>query len=124
MRYVVLAAIGIALVIAVGAISDAMAEPRHHRGGWGWGKPQYHHRHYGHRDPSAAFWGGVVGGVLGGLFSGGRDAEPRDEDHAEVAEEIAPWTPAWYDYCRRKYRSFNAETGRYLGYDGELHLCK
>lgn len=34
-----------------------------------------------------------------------------------------PWTPAWYSYCSGKFRSFNAKSGTYLGYDGQRHFC-
>ncbi|WP_051089740.1 BA14K family protein [Amorphus coralli] len=37
---------------------------------------------------------------------------------------IPPWTPAWYTYCSRKFKSFNPETGLYLGYDGKYHYCR
>ncbi len=29
-----------------------------------------------------------------------------------------PWSPDWYDYCAQRYRSFNARTGYFMGYDG------
>ena len=32
----------------------------------------------------------------------------------------APWTPEWYAYCARKYQSFDARSGTYLGFDGLL----
>lgn len=35
-----------------------------------------------------------------------------------------PWTEDWYDYCARKYRSFNPDTGEYLAYSGEYRLCR
>ena len=35
-----------------------------------------------------------------------------------------PWTPEWYDYCMRKYRSFNPETGYYLTYSGYYRFCR
>ena len=35
-----------------------------------------------------------------------------------------PWTPAWYDYCMRKYRSFNPETGYYRTYSGHYRFCR
>ncbi|MDQ0314633.1 BA14K family protein [Amorphus orientalis] len=37
---------------------------------------------------------------------------------------IPPWTPAWYRYCGNKYKSFNPQTGLYLGYDGKYHYCQ
>ena len=33
-------------------------------------------------------------------------------------------TPAWYDYCRAKYRSFNSQTGLYLSTDGTYKPCQ
>lgn len=119
MRWIVLALIGVMLMFAA---TYASAEPRGH-GGWGghghghggWSRPWYRPV-----DPGTAFWGGVVGGALGSLLRGQQD----DEDDEEDTDELRPFTPAWYDYCRRKYRSFNQDTGRYLGFDGELHLCK
>jgi len=34
------------------------------------------------------------------------------------------WSPAWYDYCYKKYRSFNADTGYYRTYSGKLRFCR
>lgn len=34
-----------------------------------------------------------------------------------------PWTKSWFRYCSNKYRSFNASTGTYRGYDGRDHFC-
>ncbi len=34
-----------------------------------------------------------------------------------------PWSPAWYNYCENRFRSFDARTGTYLGYDGKRHFC-
>ena len=36
---------------------------------------------------------------------------------------LEPWTPAWYDYCESRYRSFNPSTGTFMGYDGQSHFC-
>ena len=35
-----------------------------------------------------------------------------------------PWTPAWYDYCAAKYRSFNPRTGYYRTYSGRYRFCR
>ena len=35
-----------------------------------------------------------------------------------------PWTPAWHDYCSRKYRSFNPRTGYYTTYGGRKRFCR
>uniref|UniRef100_UPI001866F2D3 BA14K family protein n=1 Tax=Oricola nitratireducens TaxID=2775868 RepID=UPI001866F2D3 len=36
---------------------------------------------------------------------------------------LEPWTPEWYDWCDRRYRSFNGQTGTFRGYDGRDHFC-
>ncbi len=36
----------------------------------------------------------------------------------------APWTRAWYRYCKARYRSFNPRTGYFFGYDGRYHFCR
>ena len=40
-----------------------------------------------------------------------------------VAPAIIPGTPQWYAYCAQRYRSFDARSGTYLGYDGYRHQC-
>jgi hypothetical protein len=34
------------------------------------------------------------------------------------------WSQAWFDYCRNRFRSFDMQTGRYLGFDGQYHFCQ
>ncbi|MCF7672317.1 BA14K family protein [Bacillus subtilis] len=34
-----------------------------------------------------------------------------------------PWTREWYNWCAQKYRSFNAQTGTFRGYDSRDHFC-
>ena len=34
-----------------------------------------------------------------------------------------PWSRSWFQYCSNKFRSFNASTGTYRGYDGRDHFC-
>ena len=42
---------------------------------------------------------------------------------AQTSSSLEPWTPQWYSWCTQKYRSFNAETGTFRGYDGRNHFC-
>ncbi len=53
--------------------------------------------------------------------------EINDEPHviyAEPAYEVPqPWSPEWYRYCRNRFRSFDENSGTYLGYDGKRHFC-
>lgn len=34
-----------------------------------------------------------------------------------------PWSRAWYEACSIRYRSFEAESGTYMGFDGRRHFC-
>ena len=51
---------------------------------------------------------------------------PKVITYDEVMSKVGtaePWTPAWYTYCRAKFRSFNDKSGTFLGYDGKRHFC-
>ncbi|MEM7636204.1 MAG: BA14K family protein [Pseudomonadota bacterium] len=49
----------------------------------------------------------------------------RDEPVRRYADDaIEPWTDEWFDYCRARYRSFNARSGTYTGYDGIKYFCQ
>ncbi len=37
---------------------------------------------------------------------------------------MEPWTGEWYRYCSSRYRSFDARTGTFMGYDGRRHFCQ
>jgi hypothetical protein len=52
-----------------------------------------------------------------------RPAPVREYGRVAYAGSIEPWTRGWYDYCSDRYRSFNARTGTFTGYDGEQHFC-
>lgn len=49
-----------------------------------------------------------------------REYDPREDVHAGSLE---PWSSAWYQYCVDRYRSFDARSGTFVGYDGERHFC-
>jgi len=74
----------------------------------------------------------IAAGALGlaaGAMLGATMAQPQApatvQSGAPVTQNgIPPWTPAWYQYCSGKYKSFNAQTGLYLGYDGKYHYCR
>lgn len=44
--------------------------------------------------------------------------------YAPAAYGPPPWTPAWYSYCASRYRSFNPNTGYFIGYDGIPRFCQ
>ena len=52
-----------------------------------------------------------------------------DEPKVIYADDIGgyapaePWTREWYRYCEALFRSFDPDSGTYLGYDGRRHFC-
>ncbi len=83
----------------------------------GWRGPGYYARpgyrgNYYYRDYNAALAAGVFGLVAGAII-GGAVANNNNQRYAN--DYIA--------YCSQRYRSFNAATGTYTGYDGLQHRC-
>jgi hypothetical protein len=87
----------------------------------------------GHHDD--ALLAGVAGFAVGTLF-GNAAARPRYYGPVYAAPPPpvvyqpipvyyapAPWSPEWYAYCARKYQSFDAASGTFLGFDGYRHVC-
>ena len=74
----------------------------------------------------------ILGGVLGGLvladaFSKSAKAQPAPPAYyppQPVYYGPQPWTGEWYEYCRARYRSFDANTGYFVGYDGRYYFCR
>ena len=86
-------------------------------------------------DHGDAVLAGVAGFAVGTLF-GNATARPRYYGPVYVTQPPpvvyrptpvyyapAAWTPEWYAYCARKYQSFDAASGTFLGFDGYRHLC-
>jgi len=88
-----------------------------------------------------AIIGGSTGAVGGALASGPEWQRAYDRAYedcmdryepvrARAAEPvyragpIEPWTDEWYEWCSNRYRSFNARTGTFTGYDGVKYFCQ
>lgn len=75
---------------------------------------------------------GIAGGLAAGAILGSALSQPRYvapppvyyPAPAPVVYRPAPWSPAWYNYCSRKYRSFNPNTGYFLAYSGQYKFCR
>jgi hypothetical protein len=138
--------IATALAVTVGALSfasSADARSRDWRHGGHAYKP-YHNYHHGFRhhrfhddddfSAGAAIFGFAAGAVLGSALSrpcyncgygyGYAPAYSYAPAYPAPVVVYQPWTPTWFTYCHGKYRSFNANTGYYLGYDGDYHFCR
>lgn len=84
-----------------------------------------------HRDNSDAIVLGIIGlgaaAIIGGAIANSNNPRViyRDRPAPRVISggDYEPWSRSWYRYCANKYRSFNASTGTYRGYDGRDHFC-
>jgi hypothetical protein len=119
--------IATALALTIGAASlVGTAEARHR-----------HHHNNGAGLAVAGIFGLAAGAMLGSAL-----AQPRYYPYYQQAPVYVappppvvyqpapvyysapdPWTPAWYQYCEQRYRSFDGRTGYYLGFDGDYHFC-
>lgn len=101
-----------------------------------WGPYHRHYYPYHHHNHGAAVAAGVFGFAAGAIV-GGALAQPYYYRPAPVYvaprpiyrpapvyASTAPWTPGWYQSCSARYRSFNPQTGYFLGYDGNYHFCR
>lgn len=104
-----------------------------------------HHRHHGHGWETGA---AIVGGLAAGALIGSALSAPRYpapvyvapppppvyhhrpaprvyyQQPAPVHYRPAPWSPAWYQYCSSRYRSFDPRTGYFRSYSGRYVFCQ
>jgi hypothetical protein len=103
------AVLGSSLVLAA---APALARGGHHyRGG--------HHGYY-----HGGFGAGIAGFAAGALLGGALAAQP---DYYYGAPDY-DYAPGYYGddaeaYCAQRFRSYDPESGTYLGYDGRRHSC-
>ena len=102
---------------------------------------RYHHSHRGGDALAAGVVGLAAGALIGSALSRPapdyyeprvdyyepryvvRRAPVRQYYRSSYAGTLEPWTPEWYDYCSERYRTFNARSGTFTGYDGAQHFC-
>ncbi|HVV33315.1 MAG TPA: BA14K family protein [Vitreimonas sp.] len=76
---------------------------------------QRHHRD----DDNEATIGFVAGAILGFVLG----AAITDSQERQTYAQSRLSNEAWLDECARRYRSFDRDSGTYLGYDGLRHYC-
>lgn len=84
------------------------------------------YRRYKHDDAIALGIIGLgVGAIIGGAIANSHQPRViyRERSHTAGGASYEPWSKSWFRYCSKKYRSFNAATGTYRGYDGRDHFC-
>ena len=85
--------------------------------------------YYKRNDGISALGAGLLGFGVGAIV--GSALTPREVYVAPPAPAYRragygppAWTPDWYTYCYSRYRSFNPDTGTFIGYDGYEHFCR
>jgi BA14K-like protein len=131
-----------ALIAAlVGVMALTLAAPaeagRGHGHGWNGGGRHVQNNYY-YRRGGGDGWNAVGAGLLGfgvGAIVGSA-LTPREVYVAPPPPPPGPayytpaaygppaWTPDWYTYCYSRYRSFNPNSGTFIGYDGYEHFCR
>lgn len=114
-----------------------------------WGRRHYRHGGWGHHDRGDAVALGALGLATGVIVGGAIASQPRYQERVYVDPEpeyyeprpvyrqpyrqpvvvqsygsLQPWTPGWYRYCSQRYRSFDAQSGTFRGYDGREYFCQ
>ncbi|MXN63489.1 hypothetical protein GR183_01105 [Stappia sp. GBMRC 2046] len=95
---------------------------RHH------GHDHYHQpprKKRGKDNAGAAVAAGIIG-LAAGAILGSTLSKPQQREYIDPpipAGGYEPWSPAWFRYCRAKYRSFDPDTGYYLAYSGQYRFC-
>jgi len=137
-----------ALIAAlVGLFALTLAAPaeagRGHGNGWkgGGGGRYVQNNYYGGRGYGRGYRRGGGDSLAAGLIGFGVGAivgsaltprevyvapppPPARTYYAPAAYGPTPWSPDWYSYCYSRYRSFNPNTGTFIGYDGYERFCR
>jgi hypothetical protein len=122
----------------VGLTALTAAAPAEAGRGHGYGGGRYvQNNYYGggyrrHNDGFNAVGAGLLGFGIGAIV--GSALTPREvyvappppapTYYTPAAYGPPPWTPDWYTYCYSRYRSFNPNSGTFIGYDGYEHFCR
>lgn len=84
-----------------------------------------------HNDNGSAIALGIIGlgaaAIIGGAIANSNNQgviyQQPSSPRPVSGGRYEPWSNSWFQYCSNKYRSFNASTGTYRGYDGRDHFC-
>lgn len=89
------------------------------------------HHHYHRRDDGiSALGAGLLGFGVGAIVGSALTprevyvAPPPQPAYTRAGYGPPPWTPDWYTYCYSRYRSFDPNTGTFIGYDGYERFCR
>lgn len=69
-------------------------------------------------DIGAAIGAGIIGLTIGAIIAGSAENNRNKRDRYDTQYEH------WLDYCSRKYRSFDPESGTYRASNGRRYACR
>jgi hypothetical protein len=82
-------------------------------------RQQYLRRRHHRDDDNDATIGLVAGAILGFVLG----AAITDSQQRQTYAQSRLTNDAWLEECARRFRSFDRDSGTYLGYDGLRHYC-
>jgi hypothetical protein len=134
-----------ALVLPMMAPTESFAQHGMHRGGGGhpggghgggahFGGGGFHGGYHRGGGGGALIGAGIAGAVIGGAIAsqgygpgyygpGPGYYDDQYDDGGPVAEVAAPGGDDSVAYCMQTYKSYDPQSGTYLGYDGYRHPC-
>ena len=117
----------IALVLSCALVSSASAQHWHGNAGHGWGGGFGYHGGWDYRGSDgvgSGFLGGIIGGAIGSIFAPAPVIVEQAPVIVQPAPALVPWSPQWYTYCAQRYRTFDAHSGMFIGFDGKPYFCQ
>ena len=101
--------------------TNASERDRDRDRGGGWN----HNPGWGHGPSSGEVIGGLIIGnaISNWLFPPKPVVVIAAPPPPPVEYRPAAWSQEWFDSCNGKYKSFDAKTGYWTGYDGNQHFC-
>jgi BA14K-like protein len=122
-----------AALVGVMALTTAVPAEAGRGHGRGYGGRYVQNNYYVKRnDGVGALGAGLLGFGVGAIV--GSALTPREvyvappprpaPIYTPAAYGPPPWTPDWYTYCYSRYRSFDPNSGTFVGYDGYEHFCR
>lgn len=104
------------VVVLACCLFSPQADAQWHRRGWDGG----------------GIVGGIAGGIVGGIISGAITRPqpyyppPPPQPYYPPQPQPQPYYQPPFDpvaYCMQRFRSYNPQTGLFVGYDGQFHPC-
>lgn len=88
-----------------------------------------HGRHYGGGNAiGAGLLGFGIGAIVGSALTPRNvyvePPPPPPAYYGPASYGPEPWSPDWYSYCYSRYRSFDPNSGTFMGYDGVVRFCR